>query len=302
MLLSFSSDVKSELLKISNISSCCFHAQVYGLVLFAHFTSSNISITTENKSVFDFYKNVLKDNYGCSVKTYTNGKRKITAAIEDEKSIKSLFSEFGHNPDETTRINYANFQNECCISSFLRGVFLSCGFITNPEKGYHLEMVVPYKKLSSDLIRVINELDLNPKYIMRKGNHIVYFKDSEDIEDFLTYIGAQNSVLIIMNKKIEKDIKNKVNRKLNFEMHNLTKTVSAATAQVESITYIKKTAGLASLPDNLRSVAEARLKYPEASLNELLLFIDDNISKSGLKHRLDKIIEFSDCLKEKAEE
>ena len=301
--MSFSSDVKSELLKIDNISPCCYHAQVYGLVLFAHFTENNFSITTENKQVFNFYTDCIQHYIGCKCNNNNSGTRKYSAYIEDKESIEKAFEKFSHSVKETSvRINHANFQDFCCIASFLRGVFLSCGFISNPSSGYHLEFVVPYKRLSNDLIRVINELDLYPKYVSRKGNHIVYFKDSESIEDFLAFIGAQNSSLYLMNVKIEKDIKNKVNRKLNFEMHNLEKTVGASNSQVEAIKYIKGTSGLGVLPENLKTIAELRLENPEASLSEMESLLDNKLSRSGIKHRLDKIIEFAETLKAESEE
>ncbi len=296
--MSFSSDIKTELSAIDNLSSCCYHAQVYGLVLFAHFTGYNISFKTENNDVFNFYCKALNDYVGCDVVKNTSGSKMLIASVEDKSSKVKALEKFGHSSKETTlRINYANIENECCVCSFLRGAFLSCGSISDPKRAYHLEFVVPYKKLSDDLIRVFNELELYPKYIQRKGNHVVYFKDSENIEDFLAYIGAQNASLYLMSIKIEKDVKNSVNRKLNFEMHNLEKTVSAANSQIEAIEYIGKTVGLSSLPDNLHELALLRLDNPEATLSELGSLYDENISKSGIKHRLDKIVQTANNIK-----
>lgn len=297
--MSFSSDIKKELCSLENIQPCCYHAQVYGLVLFAHFNRFNLSITTENKDVFDFYLKAMNDYLGLEPETDTSRLKKLTAEVTDDSMKSDCFDKFGHSLNETSlRINYANIQNECCIASFLRGVFLSCGFVSDPNRTYHLEFVVPYKKLCNDLIKIITELDLEPKYIMRKGNHIVYFKDSESIEDFLAYIGAQTASLYIMSVKIEKDIKNKVNRKLNFEYHNLDKTLSAARRQVDAIKYIKSTVGFAALPDSLRELAEVRLENPESPLSELAGMLENPVSKSGIKHRLDKIVETADKLKE----
>ena len=206
--MSFSSDIKKELCSLENIQPCCYHAQVYGLVLFAHFNKFNLSITTENKDVFDLYLKSMTDYVGFKPVTDTSRIKKLTAEITDASQKEKCFDKFGHSINETSlRINYANIQNECCVASFLRGVFLSCGFVSDPNRNYHLEFVVPYKRLCNDLMKIINELDLEPKYVMRKGNHIVYFKDSESIEDFLAYIGAQNASLYIMSVKIEKDIK-----------------------------------------------------------------------------------------------
>ena len=295
--MSFSAEIKKELCSLTNIPECCHHAQVYGLVLFAHFNSYNLSITTENKDVFDLYIKSMNEYVGCDLTVNTQGKRKMTATVNGKENLIKCFEKFGHSANETSiRINYANFANECCVRAFLRGVFLSCGSVSDPNKTYHLEFVVPFKRLSNDLMKIMDELSLSPKYVMRKGNHIIYFKDSESIEDFLAYIGAQNSSLYMIGVKIEKDVKNTVNRKLNFELCNIEKTVNASNRQIESILKIKNTVGLNSLPDNLREIAELRLENPETSLSELVELYEGSISKSGMKHRIDKIMEISDNL------
>ncbi len=300
--MSFSSTIKNELSRIDDIPQCCYHAQVYGLVLFAHFSPNNFSIKTENRDVFNLYSDCVTNYLGCKLTTCDNSSKIIKASVDDKEDIKKAFDKFGHSITETSvRINHANFQNDCCISSFLRGVFLSCGYISEPENGYHLEFVVPYKKLCMDLIRVLNELELNPKYILRKGYHVVYFKDSENIEDLLTYIGAQNAALYLINVKIEKDVINNVNRRLNFEVYNIGKTSLAADNQVKAIQYIAENAGLLVLPEELRNVAQLRLDNPEASLSQLCELSEEKLSRSGMKHRLDKIMSLYEDMSSKAE-
>lgn len=292
--MSFSSDVKSEISKAENISSCCFHAQVYGLVLFAHFSKYNLSITTENTDVFSLYVSYLREYCGVEPIISKSGTKKMTAYVKTDADKTKVFDKFGHSFNEATlRINRANISDECCAGAFLRGAFLSCGTVTSPESGYHLEFVVPYKKLCTDLMKFLDELNLNPKYIVRKGNHIVYFKDSESIEDILAIIGAQDASLYVMGIKIEKDVKNKVNRKLNFEMSNISKTVDAAQIQISSIELIESRQGLSSLPDNLQKIARLRLEYPESSLSELEKLLDEPISRSGINHRLNKIVKIA---------
>ena len=292
--MSFSSDVKSEISKAENISSCCFHAQVYGLVLFAHFSKYNLSITTENTDVFSLYVSYLREYCGVEPIISKSGTKKMTAYVKSDADKTKVFDKFGHSFNEATlRINRANISDECCAGAFLRGAFLSCGTVTSPESGYHLEFVVPYKKLCTDLMKFLDELNLNPKYIVRKGNHIVYFKDSESIEDILAIIGAQDASLYVMGIKIEKDVKNKVNRKLNFEMSNISKTVDAAQIQISSIELIESRQGLSSLPDNLQKIARLRLEYPESSLSELEKLLDEPISRSGINHRLNKIVKIA---------
>ncbi len=296
--MSFSSDVKSEISKIENLSSCCFHAQVYGLVLFAHFSKYNFSITTENNDVFDLYLSYLKDYCGVMPTISDSGTKKLTAYLKTDAEKEKVFDKFGHSLNETTlRINRANISEECCAAAFLRGVFLSCGTVTSPERGYHLEFVVPYKRLCTDLMKFMDELNLNPKYIVRKGNHVIYFKDSESIEDILAIIGAQDASLYVMGIKIEKDVKNKVNRKLNFEMSNIGKTVDAANVQIEAIEFIESKTGISSLPENLQKLAYIRLENQEASLSELGKLLNEPISRSGINHRLNRIVAIADKLK-----
>lgn len=292
--MSFSSDVKSEISKTENISSCCFHAQVYGLVLFAHFSKYNLSITTENTDVFSLYVSYLREYCGVEPIISKSGTKKMTAYVKSDADKTKVFDKFGHSFNEATlRINRANISDECCAGAFLRGAFLSCGTVTSPESGYHLEFVVPYKKLCTDLMKFLDELNLNPKYIVRKGNHIVYFKDSESIEDILAIIGAQDASLYVMGIKIEKDVKNKVNRKLNFELSNISKTVDAAQIQISAIELIESRQGLSSLPENLQKIARLRLEYPESSLSELEKLLNEPISRSGINHRLNKIVKIA---------
>lgn len=296
--MSFSSEVKSEICKLENISSCCYHAQVYGLVLFAHFSKYNLSITSENTDVFELYLSYLR-NY-CKVEPTISetGTKKMTAYLKTDSDKSKVFERFGHSLTETSlRINRANIVEECCLSSFLRGVFLACGTVTDPERGYHLEFVVPYKRLCMDFMKFLDELSLNPKYIVRKGNHVVYFKDSESIEDILAIIGAQSASLQVMGIKIEKDVKNTVNRRLNFEISNINKTVNAANQQVDAIKLIEKHSGISSLPQNLQEIAHLRLENPEASLSDLEKMLEEPISRSGINHRLSRIVKIAEKIK-----
>ncbi|MBQ8015382.1 MAG: DNA-binding protein WhiA, partial [Clostridia bacterium] len=152
-------------------------------------------------------------------------------------------------------------------------------------------------RLCMDLMKFMDELSLKPKYIVRKGNHVIYFKDSESIEDILAIIGAQDASLHVMGIKIEKDVKNKVNRRLNFEMSNINKTVDAANLQVEAIEYIESKTGISSLPENLQKIAKIRLEYPESSLSELEKILDEPISRSGINHRLGRIVKIAEKMK-----
>ena len=295
--MSFSSDVKQELAAIEIFSACCSRAQVYGLVLFARFSSGEISITTENTTVLNLYIQSVRAICGAEPIISSNTTKKLLAVLEGAENRNAVYDYFGHGTrDATLRINRSNLAEDCCYAAFLRGAFLACGTVTNPNKGYHLEFVVSHKRLCLDMIKLMQEMELNPKYILRKGNHIIYFKDSESIEDILTVMGATNSSLEFMGIKMEKDMKNSVNRKLNFEMSNLTKTIDAAALQVDAIKKIEQKSGLSSLPEKLSEIARLRLDNPDVSLTELGKMLSEPISRSGVNHRLQRLIEIADKL------
>lgn len=301
--MSFSSLVKKELASVEVLSSCCLHAQVYGLVLFAHFSPHDISITAESADTCRLYSEGLQELCGVTPSLSTNESKKTTLSVVGAGDRRRVYDTFGHASNELTlRINRSNLAEECCPSAFLRGVFMSCGTVTDPNKNYHLEFVMSHKKLCGDLMTLLDEMNLSPKYIQRKGYHIIYFKESESIEDLLTMIGATESSLEVMGVKMQKDVINRVNRMMNFEMSNISKTVAAASRQVEAIKLIERTRGLSSLPDNLRVIAELRLENPEISLQELGAMMKAPISRSGINHRLMKILEIAEKITEKKTE
>jgi len=297
--MTFSAQVKQELKELELLSPCCIHAQGYGLFLFAKsFDASRISFTTEDENLAAYYADYAQKQFGVSMPVKKNSAKKFTAATQTTADSNAIFSAFGHSAGDTNlRINRANLADSCCCGAFLRGVFLACGTISTPQKHYHLELVVPYKRLSMDLMKLMQELDLRPKYINRKGCHVVYLKDSEEIEDMLTAIGATGASLELMGVKIHKDMRNRVNRRLNFETANIGRTVDAALEQTQAICKIEAHGGLSSLPEPLRGLAELRRENPEASLRELSELLSPPISRSGVNHRLNKIIEFAENIK-----
>ncbi|MEE0443496.1 MAG: DNA-binding protein WhiA, partial [Acutalibacteraceae bacterium] len=192
------------------------------------------------------------------------------------------------------RINRGVFEDDECYGSFLRGVFLSCGSIANPDKNYHLEFVIPFHNLSLDLLKILTDFGLKAKLILRKYSYVVYLKDSESIEDLLTLMGAVNSSLELMGIKIQKDVRNKINRQMNFESANMSRSIEAGLAQVEAIEIIEKKQGLDSLSDELKEVAILRRENPDMSLKQLGENLTVPISRSGVNHRLMKIMEIAD--------
>lgn len=297
--MSFSTDVKNELLGVENNSECCDKAQIYGLLLFGKsFSASEISISLENKAVASYYKKVLDNYAGGSFAIKSSSAEKVKIRTSSKTAAKNMYEFFGYSEkDRSLRINWANFTCESCYVAFLRGSFLSCGTITTPDKGYHLEFTVPYLNLCRDFKRVFSELGFEPKQITRNGYYILYFKDSEAIEDLLTIMGAVNSSLELMSVKVYKDVRNNINRRTNFETANLDRIINAEALQKDAIKKIQKKAGLNSLPAELRQVALLRLENDGLSLRELGEMCDPPLSRSGVNHRLKKIVEFADGIK-----
>ena len=289
--MSFSSDVKKELSSLSVEQPCCRLAEAYGLLLFGKaFSGASVSLSTENEDVARLYARRLSEV--CSVTAEVREQSSQTLlSVKRAADRRAVLDLFGHAPTETTlRLNRANLADECCFPAFLRGTFLSCGTVMSPEKNYHLEFVVPYRRLSNDLFSFLRELELNPKNVERKGNNVIYFKDSEIIEDALTLMGATSSSLELMGVKINKDLRNHVNRRVNFETANIGRAVEAGLTQAAAIEKIRGATGLDALPPRLRETAELRLANPDATLSELEELCGFAVSKSGINHRLNRLM------------
>ncbi len=296
--MSFSSDVKQELSQVDPISTCCLQAQAYAMLLFGRtFSFLDISFVTENEAVAQRYCEIVYELFSVKPDISSGSSKKYSVTVSSKKDRAKIMKFFGHDESDVfLRINRSNIAQDCCFAAFLRGAFLSCGTVSSPEKNYHMEFTVSHKKLCMDLMQIFEELDFSPKYVCRKANHIIYFKVSEKIEDFLTTIGAMNSSLELMGVKMHKDMVNHVNRRVNFENANLNRTVEAAIAQVEAIEKIERKNGLDSLPTPLKEIAVLRRDNPEVSLNELAQMVSPPITRSGVNHRLKKLVKIAEEL------
>ena len=183
--------------------------------------------------------------------------------------------------------------------SFFRGAFLAGGSVTDPKKGYHLELTTSHQNVSREMLALMRECDFTPKAAARKGNSVIYFKQSEYIEDFLTAVGAPVAAMEIMNTKLEKNLRGSVNRRVNCDAANLDKAVEAAQSQLEAIRNLERQGLLDKLPDKLQETARLRMANPEDTLSQLAQLCDPPITKSALNHRLRKLVELGG--KEKAE-
>ena len=180
-------------------------------------------------------------------------------------------------------------QSKCCRRAYLRGAFLAAGSVSNPENSYHLEIYTDYQKQADDIAALIDTFGLAAKVTARKNGYLVYIKDSEQIVEFLNVIGAHNALLNFENVRILKDIRNRINRLVNFETANVNKTVEAAVKQAEAIRIIDQFAGLESLEEPLQQLASLRIQNPEASLQELGEMLNPPLGKSGVNHRMRKL-------------
>lgn len=301
--MSFATDLKDELCADVPEDSYAMHALLYGFLLFSHrFTSEEISFSVAHEPSARLFAEVLAIHCGVSAKIAFHERARGTlykVSIDRAQDRKKILNCFNHNSQEThLRINRANIENDECIPYFIRGVYLVSGSLTDPEKDYHLEFDASFMNLCKDLITLIGEILERPKYTIRRGSYIVYYKESENIEDILTYIGAPMSSLELMNIKIKKDIKNRVNRRMNCDSANMDKTLNASFSEVEAIKYIFEH-DENSLSADLITLAKLRLDNPELSLRELGESLEPPLSKSGVNHRIQKILEISDKLKEK---
>ncbi|MBN2852194.1 MAG: DNA-binding protein WhiA [Clostridia bacterium] len=191
---------------------------------------------------------------------------------------------------------------ECCLKSYIRGAFMVTGSVSDPEKSYHLEIASGNEKEIIKLAEILNELDLKAKVIERKRSFVCYIKEAESIADFLNIIGAHHSLMTYENIRIVKEIRNNVNRVVNFESANLDKTVNASSRHVESINYIINKVGLESLDENLQEIASLRIENPEISLNELGQLLNPPLGKSGVNHRLKRIEEAAERIRSRLHE
>lgn len=308
--MSFSSEVKKELCKSEIFDRELLKAELYGMLLFGRtFCENKIVFTTESSHASRRITMLLQNLYMPIIEKQTalrpkSGETKLfKISLIDTDECKKVFEDFGHSDGEITlRVNRANVSSEELSSAFVRGVFLSCGSVSDPMKSYHAEFCVPYKNLAADLCKILSEVTecaFTPKTVVRNGNYIVYFKGSEQICDLLTYIGAPIQAMEIMGTKAVKQVRNNINRSINGEVANIRKIASASAKQLEAINYINNTRGIDTLPDDLREIAYLRLENPEMSLRDLGQNLSTPISRSGANHRMQRLLEYAGTAEDK---
>ncbi len=214
------------------------------------------------------------------------------------KSVK-LMNESEDRWGDPSGVPYRLVQNTCCKRAYLRGVFMVTGSVTNPEKGYHLEIAVTSRKFCEQLQKLVLSFGIEARTTSRKKYYVLYVKEGSAIADFLNVMEAHLALMDFENVRILKDVRNSVNRQVNCETANISKTVTAAARQIEDIRYIERFRGFNQLNDGLREIAELRLEYPESSLTELGQMLSKPLGKSGVNHRLRKLSEIAEHMREK---
>lgn len=293
--MAFSADVKQELCRQSVSRRCCAQAEAYGILLFCSaFDRRQARIVTESPGLKERLPVLFRRAFKLSFDQVPEpGEGKGIFLLESPEKLRTVFDSFDLEWDGAVsmHINLARLEEEHCRTAFLRGAFLAGGSVTDPTKGYHLELATSHHSVSREVLALMRELDQEPKAAQRKGNAVIYFKQSEKIEDFLTCVGAPIAAMEVMNAKLERDLRGKVNRRVNCDAANLDKAVEAAMSQVEAIRRLEKAGTLITLPDKLREVAALRLAHPEDTLAQLAQRCDPPITKSALNHRLRKLVE-----------
>ena len=299
MSLSFSATAKAEICRAFPQKRCCALAQCFGILLFCNsFSADGIRIITESREFAQtlpkLFKKAFSINFDVIPEMETSGK--LVFQITDNDKVAQIMAAYGFNPADTLalNVNLAVVEEECCKSSFLRGAFLSGGSVTDPTKGYHIELTTTHIAVARQTYALMEEiLGFYPKTAGRGGAQVLYLKQSEQIADLLTYLGAPLAAMGIMEARLEKELSNNVNRRCNCDDANTSKVVDAAQEQLAAIRVLRERGMVENLPKKLQQALIARENNPESSLTELAAMMEPPITKPAMNHRLRKLVELS---------
>ena len=297
--MSFSFDAKNELCRLPVQKLCCARAEAYGILLYCNtFSASEVRIVTENPNFAARLPKLFHRAFSIRFdrQPEPGAPGKMVFQITERRKLERITDMLGYDLRQNLvlHINFALLEEECCRASFLRGVFFAGGSITDPMKRYHLELTTSHQQASRELDVLLRESGYPPKSVSRNGSFVTYFKQSDQIEDFLTLIGAPVAAMNVMTAKMEKDLRNSVNRRLNCDSANLDKAVLAAQEQLEAIRRLRASGQMETLPEKLKATAALREAHPELSLSELAETFDPPVTKSCLSHRLRKVMQLAE--------
>ena len=299
MAISFSGAAKAEVCRVFPQRSCCALAECFGILLYCNsFTADNIKIITESREFAQFLPKLFKKAFGVDFDSFPSleAPGKLTFQINDPEKIKKIMDCCGFDPADTLalHVNLPLVEEDCCKASFLRGAFMAGGSVTDPGKGYHLELATTHKSVALETWVLLRELgEPGMKSAQRSATHVLYMKQSDLISDFLTFLGAPVAGMGIITTKLEKELNNKVNRRCNCDDANASKVVEAAQEQLAAIRVLEELGIVEKLPVKLRQAAIARKNHPYSALSELAEMMDPPITKPAMNHRLKRLVEYA---------
>lgn len=267
----------------------------YGILLYCNtFSSREIRIITGNRAFSAVLPRLFKRAFGFGfdkISEKNDEWTKQSFVIDTPDKISAIFAKYGYESSSVLahHVNLGVLEEDCCRLSFLKGVFLAGGSVTDPGKRYHFELVTDHKSVSRETYSLLLELGFSPRETVRGAHSVVYFKQSDVISDILALLGAPLASMEVVSAKIEKDIMNSVNRKVNCDTANVRKTVDASHQLVMAINALQKADKLTSLPEQLQETARLRVENPEMSISQLAEIHVPPVTKSCLNHRLRKI-------------
>lgn len=320
--MSFSRDVKEELSKTMPSARHCQIAEIAAIISLCGKISVNernqhsIKIVTENLTVARKYFMLVKETFHGEVMIlvkqnhYLKKSKTYSLVIKDDKMCTRILEatklqgidSLSKEEDNELMVSNLVVQNTCCKRAFIRGAFLASGSMSDPEKTYHFEIITTTEPRAEQLRDMIRFFDVDAKIVKRKKYFVVYVKDGSQIVDILNIMEAHKALMDLENVRILKEMRNSINRQVNCEAANINKTVTAATKQLEDILYIKENVGFGDLTPGLDEIARLRIEHPDASLKELGSMLSTPIGKSGVNHRLRKLSDIADRLREQKEE
>lgn len=299
MAFSFSAGAKAEVCRILPNKECCALAECFGILLFCNsFTSHGIKIITESRDFAMILPKLFKKAFNISFDCFPSlaSPGKLVFQITDEEKLETIMEAFGFDFQDTLalHVNLPLLEEDCCKSFFLRGAFLAGGSVTDPEKGYHMEITTTHQIVARETYALFQDIaGFYPKTAQRAGGQVLYLKNSDLIADFLAFLGASVSAMGIMEARLEKELNNKVNRRCNCDDANTSKVVEAAQEQITAIRILKERGILDKLPLKLTQAALARESHPSASLTELAAMMEPPITKPAMNHRMKKLMELA---------
>lgn len=299
MAVSFSSAAKAEICRNLPQKHCCALAQCFGILLFCNsFGAGGIKIITESREFAYILPKLFKKGFDVTFDSFPSleSPGKLVFQISEQDKLDIIMDAFGFDIQDTfaLHINLPVVEEECCRASFLRGAFLAGGSVTDPSKGYHLELTTTHQSVARECNVLMQEaMQFYLKAAKRSGGQVLYVKQSDQISDFLTFLGAPLAAMGIMEARLEKELNNKVNRRCNCDDANTSKVVEAAQDQLSAIRILEEKGQMESLPAKLKQAAQARMKNPSASLSELAAMMDPPITKPAMNNRMKKLLQLA---------